>query len=167
MTDEQIAKNMGINICTYYDWRKKFPAIEQKLQSGRAPLEVELENALIKKALGYVEETPEIVEEVTDKNGVVTRHKKSIKRVYPPDTGALIFLLKNWMKEDYQERPKLAIEREQLSLQNEHQRLQNELMKKMLQDSDSGMDMVKRLLEDIDEEVVEEIIEEAEEVVEE
>lgn len=166
LSNAQIAKNIGVKPETFCKWKDQFPDLREAVERGQKPLEVELENALIKKALGYVEETPEEVEEITDKGGVVVRHKKKIKRVYPPDTSALIFLLKNRMSNIYQDRPKTELEKENQRLINEHQRLQNELIRKTLQDSNAGLEMVKRLIDDIDGEVVEEVIEEAEEVLE-
>ena len=34
LTDEQIAKKMGVNIATLYDWKKKYPEISESLKKG-------------------------------------------------------------------------------------------------------------------------------------
>ena len=34
LTDEQIAKNMGIKKSTFYDWLKKYPDISESLKSN-------------------------------------------------------------------------------------------------------------------------------------
>lgn len=163
LSDQQIFQKMDISRQTFYTWKKKYPEIDMALRSGRAPMEVELENALIKKALGYTQTDQEVIEEMTEKDGVVTKHIKRVTKVYPPDTGAVIFLLKNRMGEYYQDRPKTKIELEQIRLSNEHQQLQNDLLRRMIQDQGNGIDMVEKLIQQIDDEV----IEEAEEVLEE
>ena len=58
LTDEQIAKNMGISRSTLNEWRKKYPDISDTLKRGKEIADVEVENALFKKAIGgrYSEE---------------------------------------------------------------------------------------------------------------
>lgn len=51
LTFEQIANNMGINITTLRDWRKKESAISTALKKGREVVDYEVENALLKSAL--------------------------------------------------------------------------------------------------------------------
>lgn len=51
LTFEQIANNMGINITTLRDWRKKEPTISTALKKGREVVDYEVENALLKSAL--------------------------------------------------------------------------------------------------------------------
>lgn len=50
-TDEQIAKMIGINPVTLYDWIKKYPKISKALKSGKETTNFVIENALLKKAL--------------------------------------------------------------------------------------------------------------------
>ena len=51
LTFEQIAHNMGINVTTLRDWRKKEPTISAILKKGREVVDYEVENALLKSAL--------------------------------------------------------------------------------------------------------------------
>lgn len=50
LTDEQIAKNCGINKATLYDWKNKFPDISEALKKGKEIVDYEVENALLNKA---------------------------------------------------------------------------------------------------------------------
>lgn len=90
LTDEQIAKNIGINRTTLYDWKKKETNIADALKKGKEVIDFEVENALLKKALGY---TITIKEEKLDKDGCVHTLEKDVH--IPPDTTAQIFWLKN------------------------------------------------------------------------
>lgn len=94
LTDEQISKNMAISYSTFRDWKKKYTSISAALKKGKEPVDYQVENMLLKRALGYeYEETTSVIEKDPDGKQVtkVTRHKKQM----PPDTTAAIFWLKN------------------------------------------------------------------------
>jgi transposase-like protein len=86
LTDEQISHNMGINPSTLYDWKKKHPKISEALKRGKEVVDRQVENALLKKALGYR------YDEVVYEDGKEVRR---ITKEVQPDTTALIFWLKN------------------------------------------------------------------------
>ena len=95
LTDEQIAKNIGINRTTLYDWKKKEVNIADALKKGKEVIDFEVENALLKRALGYE------YEEETYENGILT---KKVKKQVPPDTTAQIFWLKNRKPNNWKDR---------------------------------------------------------------
>ena len=90
LTDEQIAKNIGISRVTLYDWKKKEINISNALKKGKEVIDFEVENALLKRALGY---TITVEEEKLDKDGCRHTLKKDIH--VPGDTTAMIFWLRN------------------------------------------------------------------------
>lgn len=51
LTDQQIAKKMGIGVRTLYEWKKKHSQFSQALKSGKEVVDYAVENALLKKAL--------------------------------------------------------------------------------------------------------------------
>lgn len=53
LTDEQIAEKMGVSIRTLYGWQEKYLQILQALKRGKAPVDTEVENALLQSARGY------------------------------------------------------------------------------------------------------------------
>ena len=53
LTDEQLAKKIGINPATLYDWKNKFSKISEALKKGKEVVDIQVENALLKRALGY------------------------------------------------------------------------------------------------------------------
>lgn len=53
LVDEQIAENIGINPATLYDWKKKYPKISESLKRGKEVVDIQVENALLRRALGY------------------------------------------------------------------------------------------------------------------
>ena len=51
LTYEQIANNVGIDVTTLREWRKKDPTISTALKKGREVVDFEVENALLKNAM--------------------------------------------------------------------------------------------------------------------
>ena len=99
LTDEQIAHNMGIAYSTLREWRDSYSALSAALKRGKEVVDRMVENALLKRALGYE------YEEVSEKfeGGVLTERKVTKKQVVP-DTTAQIFWLKNRKPIDWRDK---------------------------------------------------------------
>ena len=89
LTLEQIAGNMGIARETLRQWRKDHAAISAALKITKELADIEVENALYKRALGY--KYIETTTETGDKGTKVTVVEKRMA----PDVTAQIFWLKN------------------------------------------------------------------------
>lgn len=104
LIDAQIAKNMGITTQTLYEWGRKYPSISDALKRGKKPVDDEVENALLKSALGFeYEET--ITEIIESPDGTQRKQIKRIKRYSPPSNTAQIFWLKNRRPEKWRDKP--------------------------------------------------------------
>lgn len=101
LTQEQIAKNMGVALSTLNDWKKKFPDISNALKRGKEVVDFEVENSLLKRAMGTT--TKEVIKE-RDENGNMVVVKEIVKEI-PPDVTAIIFWLKNRMKNEWRTNP--------------------------------------------------------------
>lgn len=102
LTDEQIAKNIGIAPKTLYRWKNKYSQISQSLKKGKEIIDYEAENALLKRALGYeYEEVKNYIEETG--GGKKKRIEKTTKHV-PPDVTACIFWLKNRKPKEWRDK---------------------------------------------------------------
>lgn len=53
LTDEQIANNIGISRSTLSEWKKRYQDLSDTLKRGKEIIDREVENALLKRALGY------------------------------------------------------------------------------------------------------------------
>lgn len=118
LTDEQIAKNIGIATSTFYEWKKKELEFSEALKKGKEVIDFEVENALLKKALGY---TITIKEEKLDRDGCVHTLEKDV--YISPDTTAQIFWLKNRKKEQWRE--KVEVVKTDEDLQNINKNISN------------------------------------------
>lgn len=90
LINEEIAKRLGIAVCTLYEWQKKYPEFSEALKVGKQIIDYRVEDSLLKRALGY---------DVTETKTVVypdgrIKTETTIKHI-APDTTAQIFWLKN------------------------------------------------------------------------
>ena len=99
LTDVQIAKKIGISKQTFYDWQKRYPDFSDPLKKGKEIVDRQVENALLKKALGY---SYKECTEITDAEGNVST--KIITKYVIPDTTAQIFWLKNRKPNEWREK---------------------------------------------------------------
>ena len=106
-TDEQVANNIGINRATLYEWKKRFPDIDNALKRGKEVVDIEVENKLLQKAMGFeYEEIETWIEEV---DGVQKKRIKKNKKVALPDTTAQIFWLKNRKPAEWRDKQEQSI----------------------------------------------------------
>jgi len=101
LTDEQIAKNLGISKVTLYKYINEHNELSELLKKGKEVIDIEVENALLKRALGY--KYDEVTREVNSDTGKLVVSKVVTKEVQP-DTTAQIFWLKNRKPEAWRDR---------------------------------------------------------------
>lgn len=96
LTDEMIAHNIGITTTTLYDWKKKYPQFAEAIKRGKEVVDIMVENALLKSAMGYKydEVVKERVFDYETETSIVVEVKRTTKEVAPNPT-SLIFWLKN------------------------------------------------------------------------
>ena len=99
LTYEQIAHNMGIGLTTLKEWRQKEPTIQSALKKGKEVVDIEVENALLKRALGY---TITLKKQKVDKEGCVHDLFEDVH--VPGDTTAQIFWLKNRKRQQWRDK---------------------------------------------------------------
>nr|DAV40888.1 MAG TPA: terminase small subunit [Caudoviricetes sp.] len=104
LTDEQIANNIGINRTTLYAWKAKYTDFSNALKRGKEVIDIMVENALLKSAMGY--KYDEVVKEriynpETGESEIV-EVKRTTKDVAPNST-SLIFWLKNRRPADWRD----------------------------------------------------------------
>lgn len=100
LTDEQIANNMRINVATLYRWKEKYCEICEALKKGKDVVDNEVENALLKRALGY-----SYKEIKTKDDGDKIEVTETIKEVVP-DVTAQIYWLKNRRPDKWRDKQK-------------------------------------------------------------
>lgn len=105
LTDEQIAHNIGITTTTLYDWKKKYPQFAEAVKRGKEVVDIMVENALLKSAMGYKfdEVVKERIFDYETETSKVVEVKRTTKEVAPNPT-SLIFWLKNRQPEKWRDK---------------------------------------------------------------
>lgn len=98
LTDKQIAHNIGVAEQTLNVWKGKYPSLFESLKKGKEVVDRQVENALLRTALGY-----DYVEEAVTNAGEVVQVTKYSK----PNTTAQIFWLKNRKPKDWRDRQEI------------------------------------------------------------
>lgn len=113
MTEEQIAKTLGVGASTFRSYKAQYPALVEALKSGRAKLVMELRSTMIRRAKGFTyEEKKKVV-----KDGVVVQEEIYSKAALP-DVASMNLLLKNYDKENWANDPQtLELKKQELELQ--------------------------------------------------
>ncbi|MBO1087031.1 transposase [Enterococcus mundtii] len=104
LTDKQLAHNMNIAESTLHEWKKKYSVLSESLKRGKEVVDRQVENALLKRALGY--EFKETTHELTEDGMRVT---KVITKQQAPDTTAQIFWLKNRKPEEWRDKKETEV----------------------------------------------------------
>lgn len=105
---------MGIHVATLYRWEEKHGEICESLKRGKAPVDQQVENAMLKRALGFtyeevitdVEEYP--TSQLDEDGNIITkeiRKTRTVLKTALPDTTAQIFWLKNRRPDKWRDKP--------------------------------------------------------------
>lgn len=98
LSDQQIAHNCGVSSKCLLNWKAKYPDVAERLKKGREVVDYEVENALLRRALGY--EYTEVTVEESERG---SKRRETVK-YEPPDVRAQIFWLKNRRPDRWRER---------------------------------------------------------------
>lgn len=99
-TNHDMANLLKISDQTLSEWTSKYPAIAEALKDGRSGVDKEVENALLKSALGYDASTETVRGRMV--NGkLVPKDAEKKKHMVPPNVTAQIFWLKNRMRQKW------------------------------------------------------------------
>jgi hypothetical protein len=94
LTDLQIAEKLGISEASFYKYRTEHKEFTESLKNGKEVIDVMVENALLKAALGYeYDET----KETAAGTEITTKYAQ-------PNTTALIFWLKNRKQREWRDK---------------------------------------------------------------
>ncbi|CAH8772241.1 hypothetical protein [Paenibacillus dendritiformis] len=98
--DEDIAKKLGVAYSTFREYVKKYPALSAALKKGKEVADIEVENALFRRAVGYqydevTREADKVIDPETGELVTVMVETKRVTKEVQPDVAAQIFWLKN------------------------------------------------------------------------
>ena len=114
LTDEQIFKNLGISRDTFYKYKEKYTDFSDALKKGKEVADIEVENALFKRAIGY--KYKEVIKEVKEIDGKKSTYVKEVIKEMPGDVGAQIFWLKNRKSNKWKDKQDIDLQDNNVSI---------------------------------------------------
>ena len=114
LTNEQIMKNLGIGRDSFYRYKDKYSEFSDALKKGKEVADIEVENALFKRAIGY--RYKEKIKEVKEIDGKKSTYVKEVIKEMPGDVAAQIFWLKNRKSSKWKDKQDIDIEDNNVSI---------------------------------------------------
>lgn len=114
LTDEQICNNLNISIQTFYTYKSKYIEFFEAIKKGKEVADIEVENALFKRAVGY--KYKEVIKEVKEIDRKKSTYIKEVTKEMPGDVGAQIFWLKNRKSNKWKDKQDIDIEDNNVSI---------------------------------------------------
>lgn len=114
LTNEQIMKNLGIGRDSFYRYKDKYSEFSDALKKGKEVADIEVENALFKRAIGY--KYKEVIKEVKEIDGKKTTYIKEVVKEMPGDVGAQIFWLKNRKSSKWKDKQDIDLQDNNVSI---------------------------------------------------
>lgn len=104
LNDDQIAQKMGINRSTYYRWQVENKDIRDAIKRGKAPVDIAVENALYKSAMGFTKKVRKPIK-LRQRGGAEVVEYVEEEIYVPPQVTAQIFWLKNRKPNKWRDKP--------------------------------------------------------------
>jgi hypothetical protein len=113
LTDEDIAKNLDISVASFHNYKKDHLEFLESLKRGKEEVDITVENALYKRAMGYEfeETTLEPLYNMVTGEAILDEYGKPkiavtkvVKKQLAGDTTAQIFWLKNRKQKEWRDK---------------------------------------------------------------
>jgi hypothetical protein len=103
-TDKEISDFFSISESTLNEWKKGHEEFSESIKSGKTLADANVADRLYQRAMGFEHDSEEIkvVSDGTGRGSSIER--VAIRKIYPPDTIAAIFWLKNRQKEKWRDK---------------------------------------------------------------
>ena len=120
LTNEQIADNLGITPQSFYNYQKRHEEFADAIDKGREETEIHIENALVKRALGYsykevTRERKLVLNPETGEQEYKLVVTKSVTKHVVPDVGACQYYLEHRAPKRWEKVPQQYLDSNQVN----------------------------------------------------
>lgn len=103
-TDKELSDFFGIAESTLNNWKIAYPEFMESLKQGKEAADGNVADRLYQRAMGFEHDSEEI-KVVSDGQGAGSSIERvPIRKIYPPDTAAAIFWLKNRQRDRWRDK---------------------------------------------------------------
>lgn len=120
LTKEQVSENLGISVQSFDNYYKRYEDFAEAVDKGREETEIHVENALVKRALGYsykevTRERKLVRNPETDEDEYKLVVTKSVTKHVIPDVGACQYYLEHRAPKRWEKVPSTYIDSVQVN----------------------------------------------------
>ena len=108
-TDKEIADFIDVAESTLNEWKLLYPQFSESIKRGKAAADGNVADRLYQRAMGFEHDSEEIKVVSQGKDGSVVEGVP-VRKIYPPDTIAAIFWLKNRQPDKWREKQEIKHE---------------------------------------------------------
>lgn len=104
-TDADLADFFNVNEDTINEWKKVHPKFSESLKAGKMLADANVAQRLYERAMGFEHDSEEIkIISVGGQDGGSEIVRVPIRKIYPPDSTAAIFWLKNRCPKEWRDK---------------------------------------------------------------
>ncbi|MBC6150104.1 hypothetical protein HB834_00385 [Listeria booriae] len=93
-TQASVCKRIGVSQSAFIEYKKEFPKLNEAIKKGEQFLDLQVEESLAKRAIGYeYEETKTVIEVLP--SGDKKKRIEKVKKHIAPDVGAIALYMKH------------------------------------------------------------------------
>jgi hypothetical protein len=108
-TDKEIADFFGVAESTLNLWKKEHKDFSESIKRGKIIADANVADRLYQRAMGFEHDSEEI-KVVSDGQGLGSSIERvPVRKIYPPDTTAAIFWLKNRQKDKWRDKQDIDV----------------------------------------------------------
>ena len=138
MSEEQISARIGVSLGTLRSWRRQSPELDRALETDPAVTDSQVENALLKKALGY-----ESTERKVEFNAKGERKEVETTKQVGPDMSAISLWLKKRRPERWGDEAAAGPRPENNLLEELEEELDRDAIPELQPSAEGGADLVE------------------------
>jgi hypothetical protein len=110
-TDKELADFFNVNEDTIHEWKKVHPSFSESIKAGKQLADANVAQRLYERAMGFEHDSEEIkVISIGGEDGGSEIVRVPVRKIYPPDSTAAIFWLKNRRPKEWRDKQDVAME---------------------------------------------------------
>src|SRR5688572_12467307 len=103
-TDKELADFFEVEESTLNNWKIAHPEFMESIKAGKMLADANVADRLYQRAMGYEHDSEEIKVISDGKGEGSSIERVPVRKIYPPDTAAMIFWLKNRQKAKWRDK---------------------------------------------------------------
>lgn len=105
-TDADLARMFEVEESTINNWKRDHPEFLESIKAGKLEADANVADRLYQRAMGFEHDSEEI-KVMSDGPGLSRIERVPTRKIYPPDTTAAIFWLKNRRNKEWRDKQEL------------------------------------------------------------